>query len=191
MSRITFFTFEGWAHSHMGRALVAYYEASGNPRVLQALEKVYSNFALVPVPLPVSECNNVDPMLATYENVRIPAMMYPWTNRPELLTASERYLDWIDKNNLLPFGIASAEEQLAGICSTRNTETCNVAASAWLFFFSKGIDYQFKIYLNQKLLWEQEGMFTYVNVDLTDNLQENTENVQKVFPPEAYYQGKN
>jgi len=48
MSRIIFFTFEGWAHSHMGRALVAYYEASGNPRVLQALEKVYSNFALVP-----------------------------------------------------------------------------------------------------------------------------------------------
>ena len=44
-----------------------------------------------------------------------------------------------------------------------------------LFFFSKGIDYQFKIYLNQKLLWEQEGMFTYVNVDLTDNLQDNNE----------------
>ena len=64
-------TFEGWAHSHMGRALVAYYEASGNPRVLQALEKVYSNFALVPVPFhtkePVSGSNNVDPMLATYE----------------------------------------------------------------------------------------------------------------------------
>ena len=40
-----------------------------------------------------------------------------------------------------------------------------------LFFFSKGIDYQFKIYLNQNLIWEQEGMFTYVNVDLTDNLQ--------------------
>ena len=44
-----------------------------------------------------------------------------------------------------------------------------------LFFFSKGIDYQFKIYLNQKLIWEQEGMFTYVNVDLTDNLQDNNE----------------
>ena len=44
-----------------------------------------------------------------------------------------------------------------------------------IFFFSKGIDYQFKIYLNQKLIWEQEGMFTYVNIDLTDNLQDNNE----------------
>jgi len=44
-----------------------------------------------------------------------------------------------------------------------------------LFFFSKGIDYQFKIYLNQKLLLEQEGMFTYVNMDLTDDLQDNNE----------------
>jgi len=44
-----------------------------------------------------------------------------------------------------------------------------------LFFFSKGIDYHFKIYLNQKLLLEQEGMFTYVNIDLTNDLQDNNE----------------
>jgi len=171
--------FESWAHSHMGRALVAYYEASGDPRVLSALTKVYSNFDVVPVPFhtrgPVSGCTNVDPMLATYElsgdkrilnavltmsesaetketvqrwnngeyqaghgvityeNLRIPAMMFPWTNRVELLTASERYLDWMDKNHLLPFGIVSSEEQLAGIGSTRNTETCNVAASAYTY----------------------------------------------------------
>jgi len=172
-------TFESWAHSQMGRALVAYYEASGNPRVLSALTKVYSNFDVVPVPFrtrgPVSGCTNVDPMLATYElsgdkrilnavlavsesaetketvqrwnngeyqaghgvityeNLRIPAMMFPCTNRPELLSASIRYLDWMDRNNLLPFGVVSAEEQLAGIGSTRNTETCNVAASAWTY----------------------------------------------------------
>jgi len=51
-----------------------------------------------------------------------------------------------------------------------------------LFFFSKGIDYQFKIYLNQKLLWEQEGMFTYVNVDLTDNLQDDNELKIVLYP---------
>ena len=44
-----------------------------------------------------------------------------------------------------------------------------------VFFFSKGIDYQFKIYLNQKLVWEQEGMFTYVNLDLTDGLRDDNE----------------
>ncbi|KAA6341782.1 hypothetical protein EZS27_010420, partial [termite gut metagenome] len=43
------------------------------------------------------------------------------------------------------------------------------------FFFSKGIDYQFKIYLNGHELWEQEGMFTYVDVDLTDYLKDNNE----------------
>ena len=51
-----------------------------------------------------------------------------------------------------------------------------------LFFFSKGIDYQFKIYLNQKLLLEQEGMFTYINLDLTDNLQ-NTNELKIVLLP--------
>ena len=44
-----------------------------------------------------------------------------------------------------------------------------------LFFCSKGIDYQFKIYLNQKLLWEQEGMFTAINLDLTDELNDTNE----------------
>ena len=37
--------FNNWAHSHMGRALVAYYQATGDPRVLKALVKVYSDFA--------------------------------------------------------------------------------------------------------------------------------------------------
>ncbi|MDR1170875.1 MAG: hypothetical protein LBL24_00315 [Bacteroidales bacterium] len=44
-----------------------------------------------------------------------------------------------------------------------------------LFFFSRGIDYQFKIYLNGKQVWEQEGMFTYVDIDLTGDLQDNNE----------------
>ena len=49
-----------------------------------------------------------------------------------------------------------------------------------VFFCSRGIDYGFKIYLNQKLIWEQEGMFTYVNVDLTDNLQVTNEDRKSV-----------
>jgi len=51
-----------------------------------------------------------------------------------------------------------------------------------VYFFSKGVDYQFKIYLNQKLLWEQEGMFTYVDVDLTDNLKEQNELIIVLLP---------
>ena len=172
-------TFESWAHSHMGRALVAYYEASGDPRILDALTKVYSNFDLVPIPFrtrgPVSGCTNVDPMLATYklsgdkrilnavlnmseseetketvqlwnnneyqfghgviayENLRIPAMMYPWTNRSEFLSATVRHLEWMEKNHVLPYGVISSEEQVSGIGATRNTETCNVATSAYTY----------------------------------------------------------
>ena len=51
-----------------------------------------------------------------------------------------------------------------------------------LYFISKGIDYQFEIYLNEEKLFEQEGMFTPVSLDLTDKLKEyNTLDV-RVFP---------
>ncbi|GHV64610.1 hypothetical protein FACS1894199_03270 [Bacteroidia bacterium] len=170
--------FNNWAHSHMGRALVAYYESTGNPRILEALTKVYGQFDLVSVPHAqgrVSGCTNVDPMIATYElsgdkrilnilrnmaeseetketvqkwcngdcnnghgvivyeNLRIPAMLYPCTNNPDLLKATQAYFHWLEEKNLLPFGIASSEEWVAGIGSTRNTETCNVACSAWSY----------------------------------------------------------
>ena len=36
--------FDGWAHSQMGRALVALYDATGEPRVLEALVKVYADY---------------------------------------------------------------------------------------------------------------------------------------------------
>ncbi|MDR1369631.1 MAG: hypothetical protein LBJ72_05845 [Dysgonamonadaceae bacterium] len=51
-----------------------------------------------------------------------------------------------------------------------------------LHFFSKGIDYQFKIILNNQTIWEQEGMFTYVDVDLTDALQDMNELKIVLFP---------
>jgi len=62
-------TFDNWAHSHMGRALVAYYQATGNPKVLEALVKAYVEY-----PLPefrsrfnaVSGAVNIDAMLDTY-----------------------------------------------------------------------------------------------------------------------------
>lgn len=51
-----------------------------------------------------------------------------------------------------------------------------------LFFFSKGIDYQFKIILNGRKIHEQEGMFSYVNADLTDALQERNELLVVLYP---------
>ncbi len=61
--------FNSWAHSHMGRALVAYYQASGNDRILQALTKVYRNYSLPKLIehfQAVSGSVNIEPMMDTY-----------------------------------------------------------------------------------------------------------------------------
>ncbi|MBQ4279472.1 MAG: glycoside hydrolase family 127 protein [Rikenellaceae bacterium] len=167
--------FNSWAHSHMGRALVAYYQATGDPRILAALDKVYSQY-----PLPVMHgyiggnvtgACNVDPMLKTYmmtgnrailqivdsmsrspeyaatvdawsqgnidpghgvvmyENIRIPAMIYPWNGDERQLAATENSFRYQDRNHMLPCGVISSEEFAAGVGSTRNIETCNVACA--------------------------------------------------------------
>jgi hypothetical protein len=179
-------TFNNWAHSHLGRALVAFYEATGNPRVLEALNRVYSKFRAQPVPFNfgnnVSGCCNIDPMLAVYElggnsevlariletvgdsvtrdavkrwnrgefdsghgvitceNLRIPAMMQevagigsPGYDGDELLDGSLKYLRWLDDRHLLPCGLVSSEEFVAGVGATRHIETCNVACAGWTF----------------------------------------------------------
>ena len=44
-----------------------------------------------------------------------------------------------------------------------------------VYFNSKGVDYQFQIFLNREKIHEQEGMFTYVDIDLTDKLRDQNE----------------
>ena len=51
-----------------------------------------------------------------------------------------------------------------------------------LFFVSKGIDYEFEIYLNEKPVHQQEGMFTYVDIDITDFLKEENEMKIIIYP---------
>ncbi|MGA2119323.1 MAG: beta-L-arabinofuranosidase domain-containing protein [Bryobacteraceae bacterium] len=173
-------SFNSWAHSHMGRALVAYYQATGDERVLKALIRVYTHF---PVPALRSDfqevCGavNVDAMLETYlmsgnadvlrnlaafsaapsfaatadrwlagniqpghnvifyEDIRVPAIVYAVTGNPRDLETTARALAWHDRNHLLPYGMSSGEEYHAGIGATRNTETCNLAASMWTYLW--------------------------------------------------------
>jgi hypothetical protein len=168
--------FNSWACSQMGRALVAWYEASGDRRILDALVRTYSQF---PVPREqiafddVSGLCNIDAMLETYafsgdrrvldqvlatvkspgvaatfqawadgrydpghavcayEKLRLPILLYPWTGEQRYRLASDRALQWIGENNMLPYGIASGMENLAGIGAFRLTETCDVAADIW------------------------------------------------------------
>ena len=170
--------FNNWAHSHIGRALVAYYEATRDRRILDALVKVYRNYPLpdmIPRFYPVNGAVNIDPMLdtfalsgdpqvlrnvlsyagrpavqriagqwmeghydeghtvITYENMRVPALLYPWTGDRRMLQASEDAIEWGERRHGLVLGLISGEEFVAGRGSTRNVETCNVAAGAWTY----------------------------------------------------------
>lgn len=72
--------FNSWAHSHMGRALVAYYQATGDKRILAALTIAYGNYA-VPmgsldlVWINVSGLCNLDPLLETYSFTGDPRLL--------------------------------------------------------------------------------------------------------------------
>jgi uncharacterized protein len=168
--------FNSWAHSHMARALVAYYEATGDRRILDALVKSYRGYPLPSMQSDFAQVNgivNIDPMLDTYvlsgdaqilgrvlaatqqerfeqavttwnagqtqpghdvifyENVRVPALVSTWTSDSRHLGATVAALKDIGQAHRLPMGLDSGEEWHAGIGSTRNVETCNVAAGMW------------------------------------------------------------
>lgn len=56
-----------------------------------------------------------------------------------------------------------------------------------LFFISRGIDYEFDIYLNNNKLFHQEGMFTWVKLDLTDRMKAENELKVVVYPVPKMY----
>ena len=58
----------------------------------------------------------------------------------------------------------------------------DLSSTEKFFFVSKGIDYQFEIFLNGEKIFEQGGMFTPVSLDLTTKLKENNILMVKVFP---------
>ncbi len=165
--------FDNWAHSQMGRALVALYQGSGEKKVLDALAKVYSAYSSDLGPIDFADVRgicNLDAMMETYsytgdkrileranaalgrpdvkslirnwsegrvdcghmvityENIRIPAVMYSWTGDAVQLKATEGAFQWLDKNHMMPYGLASGEESAAGVGAGRKTEACNIPA---------------------------------------------------------------
>jgi len=55
-------------------------------------------------------------------------------------------------------------------------------SSERLYFVSKGIDYQFEIFVNDQQVHYQEGMFTYVDIDITDFLKDDNNLKIIVYP---------
>ena len=175
--------FDSWAHSQMGRALVALYEGTRDPRVIEALVKVYAdypaNMGTLQLGGGVSGLCNLEAMLDTYsfsgdrrileralqamaqpevvkdiqqwqagrlnpghmvilyENIRLPALAYPWSADPNQLQATLSAFQWLDEYHMLPYGVASGEEFASGIGAFRKTETCDVTAmllaASWIY----------------------------------------------------------
>lgn len=61
-------------------------------------------------------------------------------------------------------------------------EKPDLSGNKRLYFISKGIDYEFEITFNNSLIHSQEGMFTYIETDLTDLLQEKNRLEIKIYP---------
>ncbi|MHB8972049.1 MAG: beta-L-arabinofuranosidase domain-containing protein [Pirellulaceae bacterium] len=174
--------FDSWAHSQMGRALVALYEGTGDQRVLDALVKVYADYpgnmghanfsdvtglcnldamletyawsgdrrifdrALQAINQPnvVQELDawregrlTDSHMVITYENLRLPALVYPWSGNSRHLQATKSAWQWLDDHHMLPYGVASGEEFASGVGAFRKTETCDVTAmllsASWMY----------------------------------------------------------
>jgi uncharacterized protein len=180
--------FDSWAHSHMGRALVALYDATREQRILDVLVKVYAHYPTGMGTLELGDVSglcNLDPMLETYsfsgdqrildrasqalaqpqevvqtiqqwqaeqvkhghmvilyENIRLPALLYPWSGDPHHLQATLGAFRWLDKYHMLPYGVASGEEYASGVGAFRKTETCDVAAmllsASWMYRIQGG-----------------------------------------------------
>jgi len=76
-------------------------------------------------------------MVILYENIRLPAIVYPFSGDPQHLQATVAALRWLDDHHLLPYGVASGEEYASGIGAFRKTETCDVTAmlltTSWMY----------------------------------------------------------
>lgn len=169
--------FNSWAHSHMGRTLVAWYMATGDRQILDALVKAYADY---PTPMghlefqaDITGLCNLDALLETYrfsgdprlleiaktamaapevertlqewgsgqfntghavcayEQIRLPLLLYPWTGEQKYRQAACNAFQNFRDQHMLPYGVTSGEEWLAGVGAFRLTETCDVTAHLW------------------------------------------------------------
>ncbi len=58
----------------------------------------------------------------------------------------------------------------------------NLSEDQRLYFISKGIDYKFEIKINQEKIYEQEGMFSHVEIDLTDIVKQGDKLEVLIYP---------
>ena len=71
-------------------------------------------------------------------------------------------------------------------CTYRTKLSYQLGSGEKLFFVSKGIDYEYEVFLNEKCILVREGMFSQVEIDITEHLTEqNILEVKIRKPPKA------
>ncbi|MBQ0736348.1 glycoside hydrolase family 2 protein [Aquimarina celericrescens] len=63
-----------------------------------------------------------------------------------------------------------------------NFEIGELSEDSDLYFYAGGIDYQFDIMVNGRIIYEQEGMFTPIHIALTDHLLKENELIVRIHP---------
>jgi beta-mannosidase len=96
-------------------------------------------------------------------------------------------LDWARAQGWEPYWVADHWKEYGWMEDVFWTYHCVLAlsekkADQRLFLVLQGIDYRFRILLNGKLLLEQEGMFTPVELDLTETAKSGDLLAVTVFP---------
>lgn len=101
--------FNNWGHGIMGRALVSYYQATHQPRILEALNKVYSRYTMLS-PTDQKELEsglvrgstNVDAMTETFlenGNKTILDSIIAYSNRPLVRQFGQRIMQMSDRSH--------------------------------------------------------------------------------------------
>jgi DUF1680 family protein len=112
------------------------YLLSGDRRILDNATAAIANNAAVVKNWAAGEFKTTHTAIF-YEENRAPAVMYPWTGDATLLQASKNAFRSVDRNHMLPYGLASGEEYVAGVGAGRKTETCDIAymlsSTTWLY----------------------------------------------------------
>jgi hypothetical protein len=68
----------------------------------------------------------------TYNELsKLPAVVYPWNNDKDCLSATEASYDFLDKYFVLPNGVNSSNEYLRGIGAFEGAETCDISDFIW------------------------------------------------------------
>lgn len=101
--------FNNWGHGIMGRALVSYYQATHQPRILEALNKVYSRYTMLS---PTNQeglesglvrgSTNVDAMTETFlenGNKTILDSIIAYSNRPLVRQFGQRIMQMSDRSH--------------------------------------------------------------------------------------------